>query len=258
MSLARPYYEEERDGLLVVEYEEFELKKPSFMVLGLPDTGLVGVIATSHIAENLGLHEVGGIDFQVAMPPVAVIRKGSLRTPLRMFHRDNMLVLTSEAPVPPQLTYPLASLIVDYALRKGIDYIVSIVGLASPTRMEAERPKVYWLASNDKARKAVEGLGLPAFGDGLIMGPYALILKQSVRKRAANIVLLAEAYVEFPDPEAAAQVAQVLSKLVGVEIDVSKLMEQAEMIRIRMRELMRQTRQTMAEMQRAPSPVLYA
>ncbi len=258
MSLARPFYEEERDGLLIVEYEEFELKKPSFMVLGLPDTGLVGVITTNHLVETLKLREVGGIDYQVVAPPVAVIRGGSLRTPLRLFHGDNMLVLTSEAPIPPQLIGSLASAIVDYALRRGIDYIVSIVGLASPTRMDVDKPRVYWIASNEKARKLVENLGLQLFSDGLIMGPYALILKQSVRKRAANVVLLAEAYVDFPDPEAAAQVTQALSKMLGVEIDVSKLLEQAEMIRIRMRELMRQTRQAMAEMQRAPSPVLYA
>ncbi len=258
MSLARPFYEEERDGLLIVEYEEFELKKPSFMILGLPDTGLVGVITTGHLVEALGMKEVGGIDYQIAMPPVAVIRGGSLRTPLRLFHRENMLVLTAEAPIPPQLISSLASAIVDYALRRGVDYIVSIVGLASPTRMDTDKPRVYWLASNDKARKVVENLGLQVFSDGLIMGPYALILKQSVRKRAANVVLLAEAYVDFPDPEAAAQVTQAISKMIGVEIDVSKLLEQAEMIRIRMRELMRQTRQAMAEMQRAPSPVLYA
>ncbi len=258
MSLARPFYEEERDGLLIVEYEEFELKKPSYMVLGLPDTGLVGVITTGHLVEALSMREVGGIDFQAALPPVAVIRGGTLRTPLRLFHRDNLLVLTAEAPIPPQLAHPLASLIVDYALRRGVDYIVSIVGLASPTRMEVDKPRVYWLASNERARKVAEGLGIEVFSDGLIMGPYALILKHSVRKRAANVVLLAEAYVDFPDPEAAAQVTQVLARMVGVEVDVSKLLEQAEMIRIRMRELMRQTRQAMAEMQRAPSPVLYA
>jgi uncharacterized protein len=256
--LIRPVYEEERDGLLIVEYEEFDVKKPSYMILGLPDTGLVGVITTNHLAETLAMKEVGGIDFQLAVPPVAVVRGGALRTPLRLFHRDNLLVLTAEAPIPPQLVHPLASLIVDYALRRGVDYIVSVVGIASPTRMESEKPRVYWLASNEKARKAAEGLGLQVFSDGLIMGPYALILKHSVRKRAANVVLLAEAYVDFPDPEAAAQVTQVISRMVGVEVDVSKLLEQAEMIRLKMRELMRQTRQTIAEMQRVPSPVLYA
>ncbi len=256
--MQRPFYEEERNGLLLVEYEEYEPTKPSFMVLGLPDTGLVGVIAANHLVSSLGLREVGGVDFQTAMPPVAVIHEGQLRTALRLFHKDNIVVLAAETPIPPPMIYPLSSLLIDYAQRKGIDYIISVVGIATPNRGELEKPRVYWLASNEKARKKVEELGLDIFSNGYLVGPYALILKTSVRRRTSNIVLLADAFIDFPDPEAAAEVVKVIGKLAGMEIDVQKLLEQAELIRIKMRELMRQTRQAMAEMQRAPSPMLYA
>ncbi len=254
----QPIYEEEFDGIILYEYEEFEPRSPSFLVLGLPDTGLVGVITVNHLCSSLGLKEVGGIDFARVMPPVAVIRGGELKTPIRFFFKDNIVALASEAPIPPQAIYPLSSLIVDYALRRGINYIVSIVGIASPNRMELPKPRVYWIASNEKARKLVEGLNLENFSDGYLVGPYAQILKQCVRKRASNIVLLADAYIEFPDPEAAAEVVQVLSKIMGVQVDVKKLLDEAELIRLKLRELMRQTRQTIAEMHKVSPPTLYA
>ncbi len=252
-----PVYEEELDGLLLMEYEEFELKHPSFLVLGLPDTGLVGVISANHLVETLGMKEVAGIDVMTLMPPVAVISKGAVRPPLRIYVKDNLMALTAEAPVPPASVHALAKMIVDYAMKRGVDYIVSIVGVASPARINIEKPRVYWIASNEKARKLMEGVEAEGFLNGYLVGPYALILKNAIRARVPNLVLLADAYIEFPDPEAAAEVLNVLSKITGVQVDTKKLLEQAEMIRLRLRGLMKQTKQTMAEMG-GPSPLMYA
>jgi len=255
--LAGIVYEESLDGLTLMEYVEFELRKPSFFVLGLPDTGLVGVISANHIVENMGLQEVAGIDIEVLTPPVAVISKGEVRPPLRIYAKDNIMALTAETPVPAGVIPLLARLLIDYAIRKGVDYIVSIVGIASPNRINIDKPHVYWIASNDKAKELASKLGIEVFSNGYLVGPYALILKQAIRKRVTNLVLLADAYVEFPDPEAAASVLTVLSKAIGAEIDVKKLLEQAEMIRVRMRGLMKKTKEAMAEMG-GPSPLLYA
>ncbi|KSW12394.1 hypothetical protein CF15_06600 [Pyrodictium occultum] len=257
MPVSRPVYEEEFDSLLLAEYEEFKLKKPSFMVLGLPDTGLVGVISSSHLVETLQMREVAGIDILSMMPPVAVISNGAVRPPIRIYARDNLLVVTAETPVPPPAIYPLSRLLIDYAMKSGVDYVMSIVGIASPNRINMDKPGVYWIASSEKAQKLVDGLDIRNFSNGYLVGPYALILKQAIRRRVANLVLLADAYVEFPDPEAAAEVLKVISRIVNIEIDVKKLLEQAEMIRLRLRGLMKQTRQAMAEM-RAPSSLMYA
>lgn len=256
--MPKPIYEYEYDGLLLIEYEEVSLRKPSYMVLGLPDSGLVGLIAASHLVETLKLKEVGGIDFPKLLPPVAVIYQGEPRTPIRFFASNNLLVVRAETPIPPATIISLGQLLVDYAMKRGVDYIVSIVGVATPNRMEVEKPNVYWLASDEKARRLAEKLeGAKLFENGYIVGPYALILKYAMRHRVSNVVMLADAYIEFPDPEAAAEVLKVLSKAIGVEVDVEKLLDEAEIIRLRMRELMKQTRQALQEM-RTPHPMLYA
>ncbi len=251
------FYEEEANGLRLVEYEEVKLGSPSYMVLGLPDTGLVGVIASNHLVESLGMREVGGIDFLGTMPPVAVISQGAVRTPLRIYRKDNILVVSAETPIPGTHVYPVAGFLVDYAQRRGVDYIVSIVGVAAPNRLDIPKPRVYWIASDDAAKKLVDGLEAEMFANGFLVGPYAVVLKQSIRRRVSNLVLLAEAYIDFPDPEAAAEVVKLVSKIIGVEVNVSKLLDQAEMIRLRLRGLMKQTKQSLSEM-KAPSPLMYA
>ena len=60
--MSRPVYEEYYDGLSIMEYKDFELARPSYLILGLPDTGLVGVIAASHLARVWDMEEIGGID----------------------------------------------------------------------------------------------------------------------------------------------------------------------------------------------------
>jgi len=256
----RPIYEEEYDGLIYLEYREVRLSKPSFLVLGLPDAGLVGVIAATHLVRSLGLEEYAGIDSTRLLPPVAVISKGLPRHPLRLFHLDNIIVLTAETAIPPAAIHPLASFIIDYARRMSIDYVVSIVGLAAPNRLEIEKPSVYWLASSEDAAKLAEKLGIKMMSDGYLVGPYAVILKEAVKKRVNNLILLAEAFLDFPDPEAAAAVLQVLSKAIGKEVDTKKLLEEAELIRLRLKELMRQTKQTLTEMRKTyeyQPPLMY-
>jgi predicted ATP-grasp superfamily ATP-dependent carboligase len=56
-------YEEEINGFIYREYRP--LGKPMFLVIGLPDVGLVGEIAAVHMIRSLGLTDSIGVDIQV-------------------------------------------------------------------------------------------------------------------------------------------------------------------------------------------------
>ncbi len=240
--------EEIYDGIAVYEYEEFELKEPSFFVLGLPDAGLVGGISVSHLIRTLNPREIGGIDILRMTPPIAIIKKGDPRPPLRLFAKDNMLILAAESPIPPSVIYQLSHGMLEYSVKRRIDYMVSLTGLGTPNRIEISKPKVYWAASGKKALEEVTRLGVNRLDDGILIGPYAVILKDATRYRLNSIVLLVECFPDLPDPEAAAEVLKVFSKLTGTSIDVSKLLEEAEMIRMRTKELMKHTAKVMNQM----------
>jgi len=243
-----PFREEVYDGIIILEYEDFELTSPSYLVLGLPDAGLVGSISVSHLIRELKPDEVGGIDISRMIPPVAIIKKGDPRPPLRLFRKDNVLILAAEAPIPPNSIYPLSYALLEYSVKRKIDVILSLTGVGSPNRIKSEKPKAYWAASGKKALEEAFRLDLPFFDEGILIGPYAVILKEASRYRIDNLVLLVESFPDLPDPEAAATLVQLFSKLTGLKVDITKLLEEAEIIRLRTKELMKHTAKMMSQM----------
>jgi uncharacterized protein len=62
--------------------------------------------------------------------------------------------------------------------------------------------------------------------------------------------LLSQCFFNYPDPEAAAEVLKELEKITGVKVDVAKLLEKGEEIRVRARDVMKRTQQEMSKMKK--------
>jgi len=75
----------------------------------------------------------------------------------------------------------------------------------------------------------------------------ASLLKYCVNFEQPAVVLLAESYLDFPDPGAAASIIKVLNNSVSLGLDVKPLIEESEEIRLRNRELMKRTQQAMQQ-----------
>ncbi|MCD6114341.1 MAG: proteasome assembly chaperone family protein [Thermoprotei archaeon] len=244
------YYVEEYNGFTIYETKEFKLEHPSFMLLGLPDTGLVASISSSYLVDALKMEEVGGIDSYRYFPPIAVIHNGESKMPIRIFHRKNLLVIISELPISPGAIHPLAFMLVDYAQKKGVTHIVSPIGLGVPHRMEVEKPAIYGLSTSKDGSELLSKFGVKKFQEGFIVGPYAVILKEAKRRKVSNIVIFAEAFIDFPDPAAAVEVLTILTKIFNVEVNLKPLIEKAEEIRLKTRELMMNTKKVMERMRK--------
>ncbi|MEB2836183.1 MAG: PAC2 family protein [Desulfurococcales archaeon] len=240
------YLEEEINGFIFREYSD--LGRPRVLVLGLPDVGLVGSIAAMHIIRSLDLKDSVGVESYAFLPPVVVITRGEPKHPMRIYSNGEIAALVTDVPVSPAGIPALSSAIVEYARRKGVELLVSITGLGSPARLKGGEPKAYWIASTERAERKAQSLGLERFSDGIMVGPYSIVLKEAARKRVDNIVILVESYVDFPDPEAAAEAVKAVSKLTGVNIDVGKLLKEAETLKLRLQELMKGTKETLSKM----------
>lgn len=244
------YYVEEYNGLTLLETKSYRIKQPSYLVVGLPDTGLVASISTSYLVDSLKMEEVGGVDSYRYFPPITVIHGGEPKPPLRIFHKENLLAIISEIPITPTVMFPLSFLILDYAQKKGISHIISPVGLGIPHRLDVEKPTIYWTSTSKEGEELMLKTGIKKFQEGFIVGPYAVILKEAKRRRVSNIVLFAETFIDFPDPAAAVEILSVFSKLVGITIDLKPLIEKAEEIRLKTRELMMNTKKVLERMRK--------
>lgn len=220
-----------------------QLTKPSYMIIGLPDAGLVGEIATEFLIEKGGFKEYGEVFSKKYIPPVMHVTNGVAKSPLRVYHNVNTIILHAWTALPASSAYPLAEFIVDYAKKYGIDTIISITGVPIPNRLDIEKPTAYWIASEEGLSEELSNTNLmQKFDDGYIAGPYAPILLEASRKNVKNFVVVVESFLDIPDPEASAVALDIISKYIGFSIDVSSLLKEAEEIRAKIKGLMEQTK----------------
>ncbi|OYT54327.1 MAG: hypothetical protein B6U77_02845, partial [Candidatus Hecatellales archaeon ex4484_218] len=137
-----------------------------------------------------------------------------------------------------------------WAKEYNAKFIVGITGIAIPNRLEVEKPTVYGVGNTEDTRKLLQEAKIPPFEEGILVGAYALLIKECMKEKQPNITLLAEAHLQFPDPGAAASTIESLNTLLGTNIEVKSLLEKEEEIRIKARELMRRTREQMRSLQK--------
>lgn len=230
--------------------EEKPIPNQPIIINGLPDVGLVGVIAASEMISSLKMEGVARVESEL-LPPVVVLHKGLPYAPLRFFNYNNLLALVAEIAIPSSAVLPLSNSIVDWANLKKAKLLISLGGIAEPNRQNIEKPKVFGSASNQEALKTLENQGIEIMGEGYLVGINALIMKKCAELKINSICLLAQSFYNYPDPEAAAAVLVELNKLLNLKIDVAQLIEKGEKIRLKARDVMKNTQIEMERMSKA-------
>ncbi len=244
------FREELIDGFTFIEYKSFSLNKPSAMILALPDAGLVGVIAASYMVNKIGFDEIGGVDSPY-IQPVMIIHRGIPRLPIRIFAGDRVMVIYTEIPLPLDISTKFVSAVIDYARLRGVDLLIGITGLPIHNRIDVEDLSTYFISPFEEMKKIFSESGIKMLENGVLSGPYAIFIKEIFRKRVFGALLMSESFLEFPDPEAAAKVLLSLGRILNIQIDVNKLLEQAEIIKMRAREHMRNLIQSFDQFRRS-------
>jgi uncharacterized protein len=240
----------------ILEYGDSKLFKPN-IVVGLPEAGLVGSIATSYLAQVLQLPEIGYVESELEVP-VIVVEKSVPKYPFRIYGRDNLVVFACDIPLTPRLATEFSFSLVDWALSKQSRLIIGASGLPSNDRLEQEQelPNVFYATTAQKETySSIIGAAKP-LEEGFIVGTYSLILKRCMAMRQPNITFFAKSHLDFPDPGAAAAVINILKLLLGIDIDIKPLLQESEQIRLKTRELMKRTQQSMKQMSQG-APELY-
>lgn len=229
-------------------------KKPipseATMLIGLPDVGLVGLIATSYLITELNLEEIAYMDSDL-LPPVVVLHKGLPHAPLRIYGNQNLIAVISELAVSVPTIYSIVREIVDWGQAKKVKRIVSMGGIPVENRQAITEPQVFGAASNQELLDMLSKKGLSLMNEGYIVGPQALSMRYSISKKVPAIAILAQSFYNYPDPEAAATALKEFSRIFEIKVDVSKLLEKGEEIRLKARDIMKRTQQEMNRMKKS-------
>ncbi len=245
----------EQQRLQIREYDSSKTMTPNILV-GVPEAGLVGTIAVSYIREQLDLPEIGYVD-STLLPPVVVVHDSTPKYPIRIFGKDNLVLLQSEIPLNAKLSHELAGETVKWARSKNSRLLLGVSSLPRQGELDRDtktKPPVLAVSGDPKLLDVAKKSGAVEFEEGMLMGTYATLLRQSLDQHQSSLIIMAESYAEFPDPGAAAAAVEVLNSILNIHVDTGRLLKESEEVRLRLRELMARTQE---QMQKPGAPKMY-
>jgi uncharacterized protein len=229
----------------VVQTASAETKSP-YILVGLPDAGLVGTIAATYLIDSLEMRELGYID-SVRFPPLIIVRDNEIKNAVRIYEKDNLVVIISDIPILSSLAVQFSKSLLNWAKKLNPKLVINITGLPVQNRLQIEKPEVLGLASSNDVTELLRSEKVTLFSDGVLFGTYAAVIKECVSQKIPSLTLLAQSHLNFPDPTASIEALSIVNKILKTNIDLKPLRDEAEMIRIKTRDLMRQTEDALRE-----------
>lgn len=225
----------------IIEKEFVRLKDPT-IIEGFPSVGLVGAIATEYIAGELKLKEIGFINSR-HMPPVILVKDGEPKAPIRIYAREDLVVIVSDTAVPTNLAHDIAEEIVAWAKKRNVQRIVSVGGIQHPE--DEGKISVYALSPFPKLLREAKRKGIPPVELGFLTGVMGLLMMECVENDMPIIGLLADAHYGYPDPAAATLVIDTLNRLLNLKINTKPLLDASKKIEKRFSTLMKTTQEAL-------------
>jgi hypothetical protein len=217
----------------IKEKMKIELKNP-ILVEGLPGLGMVGRIATRYLAKQLKAKKFARLYSPHFPHYVLVNKKGSVRLLRGEFYfwknengENDLIFFTGDRQAQTiEGQYDVASCILDFAERNGVKTVVTIGGYRKEVE---EEPKVIAASTSPELlNKALQAKAIASPAGNPIVGTAGLLLGLARLRKMDAVCLLGETRGYLPDPRAAKSVLEVLQRMLGIKIDLSRLEREIE------------------------------
>lgn len=222
-----------------VEIVELSEEEGDVLLLGFPGNGLVGAISSDYMVRQANMKRAAKVDSR-NFPPVVKLLDGMAIEPINIYYTKGIYVMIDEVALPPQSIAELITFTLDWFSKKKGKLVIMVEGLAVENRLEKEKPSVYKVYNNDKAKELASSIEADPLPSGYISGHIAHFLKEANYRGIPAITVLVECFPSYPDPGAAAAAIDAIKPLIKIEIDTQPLINESNAIRLKMRELMRQ------------------
>ena len=211
----------------------------SSVLMGFPGSGLVGSIALQYMVDQLEFTQIGIMNSKY-FPPLAMMNRGVINVPVRVYEKGNLAAIVADIPIHPMICYEVATGIMDWLMPFKIREVVTIAGIITN---ETEK-RVFGVATSEQALPRIQEstIILPI---GSISGIASSFLTECRIRNIDGFGLLGET-INAPDPRASAAAIEVLNRMYGLELDTKPLLEQAEEIESTMHKLAEQVQTTEA------------
>jgi uncharacterized protein len=242
------------DGATVKENVlEVPKARDPFLVCGLPGSGYVGKLAADHLVSSLKLKKVAEYSSPTFPPQVSVKEDGTVDPPrgelyFAQMRGKGIFVFTADAqPTTSEGEYELSDAVVKFAKKCGVKRVYTLA--AYITGSFSKSPKVFGAGTSKGMTDSLTDNGVTLMKDGGISGMNGLLIGVAALRGLEGACLLGETSGYVVDAGASKAVLETLSKVVGLQLDTSKLEEKADETQKVISQL-----QAMAEQSREAAP----
>jgi uncharacterized protein len=190
------------------------------VLIGFPGSGLVGTIALQYMVDQLDFEQIGTMTSKF-FPPLAMMNKGVINDPVRIYIKNDIAAIVADIPIHPMICYETSRDIIDWLAQFKPKEVVTIAGIITN---EPEK-RVFGVATTTDALARIQehALILPI---GSISGIASSLLTECKARGIPGYGLLGET-VNAPDPRSSAATIEVLNKMYNLGLDVKPLIDQA-------------------------------
>ncbi|MBC7129610.1 proteasome assembly chaperone family protein, partial [Candidatus Bathyarchaeota archaeon] len=215
----------------IKELTKVSLNSP-ILIEGLPGLGLVGKIAVRYLIKQLKAKKMAYLYSPHFPYFVLVNRRGNVRLLRGTFYYwkngnsgNDLILFTGDSQAQTiEGQYEISNSILDFAENHKVKTIITIGGYRKEI---TDKPKVIAVATSKKlldlalnANATLSPSGNP------IVGIAGLILGLAPFRKIDALCLLGETRGYLPDPRAAKSVLEVLTKILGINLDLSEMDEE--------------------------------
>jgi uncharacterized protein len=229
--------------------ENLWLHRP-WLVAVWPGMGHVALNAGYYLLSKLGMDVIAELEagdlFDVDHVEVkaGLIQAG--RRPRNRFflwrdpaEKRDLVVFLGEAQ-PPLGKYPFCRQLVAYARKLGVERVITFAAMA--TRMRpGHRSRVFGAATDDESLQELKRLELEVLEEGHIGGLNGVLLGVAAETGVRGACLLGEMphmLTQLPFPKASLAVLDVFTTMTGIDLDLTELAEQAQVVEQQLVELL--------------------
>ncbi len=217
---------------ITVEISELpKLKNPMF-VCGLPGSGYVGKLAVDYLIDELKGIQFASI-FSSSFPPQVLIQSDGTTDLMKntlyycKYKTNDIVLLTGDAqPVSPESEYAMAEEITKICEKLGIKTIYTLAAYITGTF--SKTPKVYGTSTSLQVVNEFSKQGVFTMNNGSITGMNGLLIGVGKTKGITGICLLGETSGYVVDAIASKAVLEILSKMLGIKLDMTSLNKKAQ------------------------------
>jgi len=222
---------------IIIKYIERPTLSQPTLVEGLPGVGNVGKLAAEHLIDQIKATKFADIYSKYFPPQVFVRDDGTIKLVSNELYyyktegHDLVVLVGDYQGLTPDGQYALADFVIGICKELGIKRIYTLGGYGLGKMIE--KPRVLGAATDLKLVEEMKGIGV-TFSKGEpgsgIVGASGLLLGMGKNVGIDAVCLMGETSGYFVDPKSAQAVLGILTKALGIKVDLSALDEKARQI----------------------------